>query len=80
MKYTSWLYVYSRYYMDIETIREYREYLDWSLIIDCGVINELDQPINCLREFRKELNWQEEDIRKWFDELSRKSKYLHKDI
>lgn len=65
------------YKLDLEIIRQYRDYLDWEVLKDYDVIiGQVDDDnfLNAMREFKDEIEWEEGGFKRWYQELKYKVK------
>ena len=57
---------------DLETLREFRDYVDWDAVREDDIIDRFiddENVLNAMREFRNELKWEEDSFRRWYEEL-----------
>ena len=58
---------------DLETLREFRDYVDWDAVREDDIIDRFiddENVLNAMREFRNELKWEEDGFRRWYEELT----------
>ena len=65
-----WLDICQFYSIDLDIIREFRDYVNWQVLYDYSIFDKLDFPLDALREFREEMNWEEGAYKKWVDEIT----------
>ena len=71
-----WIQICENYNINLDILREFRDYVEWAVVSNgYNVFGCMDDKLNGLREFRHEINW-EEDYKKWTDEIVLKYKKL----
>ena len=61
-KFDLWFMICEDYPLDLETIRQFKDFIDWKVLESCDVIErQVDDEdiLNALREFRDKLDWEQ---------------------
>lgn len=72
-----WIEVFENYKIDLDIIREYKDFVQWQVLWEYDVMNSQipdEDFLNAMREFKQELHWIEGNFRKWYEELRFKYK------
>lgn len=67
-----WFMVCEDYPLDLETIRQFKDFIDWKILASCDVIDrhiDDEDVLNAMREFKDKLDWEEGGFWKWYEEV-----------